>query len=251
MELNKLLKKLSLVYKLGKDDIPNWAVPMLHREVIFESVKGKSIALSRKRIDQVFQSGGSCSCSSKSLSPEILVIYQKRALDYAEILSCGQSPLCCLTVKRIHSLLFTGCADARRTKYRNRNFAITDNIETPVDHSHINRLMKHYNFWLKSYQQPSIIQLSEILEFAAETHLKLVHIHPFCDGNGRTARVLLNAILRRYRLPYVALPKVRNSEVVKTAIEEGLAGQIQPFCKLLKQLLHRSCNFILQWEAKR
>ncbi|KAL3118790.1 hypothetical protein niasHT_002627 [Heterodera trifolii] len=35
------------------------------------------------------------------------------------------------------------------------------------------------------------------IAFAAEAHVRLVRIHPFLDGNGRTARLLLNLILRR------------------------------------------------------
>ncbi|MHC5074751.1 MAG: Fic family protein, partial [Planctomycetota bacterium] len=40
-----------------------------------------------------------------------------------------------------------------------------------------------------------------IIEFAATMHTKLVAIHPFIDGNGRTARLLMNAILLKYSLP--------------------------------------------------
>lgn len=39
---------------------------------------------------------------------------------------------------------------------------------------------------------------------AAHMHLDLVKIHPFVDGNGRTARLLMNVLLRRAGLP--ALP---------------------------------------------
>jgi Fic family protein len=34
-----------------------------------------------------------------------------------------------------------------------------------------------------------------------DAHFRLVPIHPFGDGNGRTARLLLNLLLRRGRLP--------------------------------------------------
>jgi Fic family protein len=37
-----------------------------------------------------------------------------------------------------------------------------------------------------------------IIEFSATMHTKLVAIHPFIDGNGRTARLLMNAILLKY-----------------------------------------------------
>lgn len=38
---------------------------------------------------------------------------------------------------------------------------------------------------------------------AALTHLKLVNIHPFEDGNGRTSRLLMNFILHRHGYPMI------------------------------------------------
>ncbi|MFT3726411.1 MAG: Fic family protein [Terricaulis sp.] len=42
-------------------------------------------------------------------------------------------------------------------------------------------------------------------ESAFEAHLRLVSIHPFSDGNGRTARLLMNLILLRAGYPPVAV----------------------------------------------
>jgi len=43
------------------------------------------------------------------------------------------------------------------------------------------------------------------IEFAASVHTKLVMIHPFVDGNGRTARLLTNAILLASGLPIIII----------------------------------------------
>ena len=43
---------------------------------------------------------------------------------------------------------------------------------------------------------------------AAEFHYRFMHIHPFDDGNGRTARILMNFILMRFDYP----PAVIKSE---------------------------------------
>lgn len=50
-----------------------------------------------------------------------------------------------------------------------------------------------YNFmqWLKKYN------LKNDINFAADIHLKFVFIHPFVDGNGRTARFLMNFVLNQ------------------------------------------------------
>lgn len=43
--------------------------------------------------------------------------------------------------------------------------------------------------------------------YAALAHLKLVDIHPFSDGNGRTSRLLMNLILIKAGYPPVIIMK--------------------------------------------
>ncbi len=53
---------------------------------------------------------------------------------------------------------------------------------------------------------------------AAEVHYRLVAIHPFIDGNGRTARLLMNLVLMQYGYP-PAIIKVENRKTYLDAIE--------------------------------
>ncbi len=59
--------------------------------------------------------------------------------------------------------------------------------------------------------------------FAATAHLELVNIHPFIDGNGRTARLLMNLILFKNGYPVTIIPPIlRNDYIlnIKTAQTE-------------------------------
>jgi len=43
--------------------------------------------------------------------------------------------------------------------------------------------------------------VNDVFELAAWTQHRLVAIHPFCEGNGRVARLMTNVMLRRFRIP--------------------------------------------------
>ena len=58
-------------------------------------------------------------------------------------------------------------------------------------------LMEEFGLWLGN--APSTPDV------AIEAHLKLVSIHPFSDGNGRTARLLMNLVLMRGGYPPIVI----------------------------------------------
>lgn len=59
-------------------------------------------------------------------------------------------------------------------------------------HSMVPKLMESFLLWLNSVK---LHQYADPLELAAMAHERLVWIHPFKDGNGRTSRILMNALL--------------------------------------------------------
>ncbi len=77
------------------------------------------------------------------------------------------------------------------------------------------------------------------VELASWLHNRLVQIHPFTDGNGRTARLLMNWILMRNRFP-PAIIEARNKEEYYLAIEATDKGDQKPFASFLaRQLLQQ------------
>ncbi len=79
--------------------------------------------------------------------------------------------------------------------------------------------------------------LEAVVELAAWTHSEWVRIHPFSNGNGRTARILSNAVLMRYGLPPVLRLRPRPPSPYGLAGTEGMAGHAKPMEALLRRLL--------------
>ncbi|MEZ4850620.1 MAG: Fic family protein [Bacteroidia bacterium] len=74
---------------------------------------------------------------------------------------------------------------------------------------------------------------------AAVFHYRFIRIHPFDDGNGRTARILMNFILMQHGYPPVII-KTEDKENYFAALRQADAGQIAPFFEYIAQNLAHS-----------
>jgi len=66
--------------------------------------------------------------------------------------------------------------------------------------------------------------LLDILEFCAWVHAEWVRIHPFANGNGRTARLWANAIAMRYGLPPFVRLRPRPGDGYTQAAKAAMIG---------------------------
>lgn len=74
------------------------------------------------------------------------------------------------------------------------------------------------------------------LTLAAWTHAEFVKIHPFVDGNGRTARMLMNYQLMTNGFLPVSIPKERRLEYFDALEAYAVGGDLQPFTDMIAQL---------------
>lgn len=74
---------------------------------------------------------------------------------------------------------------------------------------------------------------------AAELHYNLVAVHPFNDGNGRTARLLMNYHLLRHVYPHTIIEVGERAEYL-SALEEANAGHCARFAAFILRSVERS-----------
>lgn len=93
----------------------------------------------------------------------------------------------------------------------------------------IPELMSELGSWLAG--QPASA------EVAFEAHLRLVSIHPFADGNGRTARMLMNLILIRAGYPPIPIRPEDRKRYLESLESCQTGGETMPYFDLLSELL--------------
>lgn len=74
-------------------------------------------------------------------------------------------------------------------------------------------------------------------EHAFNVHYRLTAIHPFSDGNGRTARLLMNLLLMRSGYPPIAVRPVDRKRYLDALEHASLSGDVGPFQALLHERL--------------
>lgn len=112
---------------------------------------------------------------------------------------------------------------------------------TPPAPLDVPRLMDEFVEWLNS---EDVLRLHPV-EFAAIAHYKLVVIHPFYDGNGRTSRLLMNLILMQAGFPPVTI-KVEERLRYYEALNDGNEGDLRTFIRFIAECADRTLDeFIL------
>jgi Fic family protein len=93
----------------------------------------------------------------------------------------------------------------------------------------IPRLMEEFGQWFGH------VEPMPALSFDA--HFRLVAIHPFSDGNGRTARLLMNLLLLRQGYPPVAVRPEDRKTYLDALEHASLKDDLGPFQKFMHQRL--------------
>lgn len=160
----------------------------LELEYTFESNRIEGNTLTLRETDLVINEG--LTISGKSMREHLEAINHQEAIVYIKHLMDKNTSLNEREVLSIHNLILRGINPEDAGRYRRVQVMIKGSSFMPPQPYMVPKEMEDFFIWYETNKN----NLHPIV-LAAELHERLVTIHPFIDGNGRTSRLLMNLIL--------------------------------------------------------
>lgn len=134
------------------------------------------------------------------------------------------------TIKKLHRLFYQKVDDHQAGQYRSVQVYISGTEYFPPAPDEVPQLMKHLTDQIRSSRGTLYP-----IELAAMAHKRLVDIHPFIDGNGRTARLLMNLILVNAGYGVVSIPPILRNDYINVLSASRRLNDMEPFFKLIAE----------------
>ena len=101
----------------------------------------------------------------------------------------------------------------------------------------LHALLRELDAMLPNAQEPDADQLAAVVDLCAWVHAEWIRIHPFANGNGRTARLWANFIAMRYGLPPFIRLRPRPNYGYGEAGAKAMLGDWKPTAVVFRRLL--------------
>lgn len=133
----------------------------------------------------------------------------------------------------VHRLIMKNIDDENAGKYRKIQVYISWDEARPPKSVDVPTLITDLFAWYtqnRNHLHPIIL--------TSEFHYRFVKIHPFVDGNGRTARLISNMILMSHGYPMIIVPFVRRLDYINSL--HSLTGNMEKFQDFYADIVHEN-----------
>lgn len=197
------------------------------------AIEGNSLSLAETKL--VLEEG--LTIGGKTMREHLEVTNHSRAIDFVESLVKKQT-LEEIDVLNLHALILDRIDPQNAGFYRQGTVMISGTDYRPPNPAKVPALMQEVYALLKA-------KGGEPIETGAKIHQRFVDIHPFIDGNGRTARLLLNLHLMRNGYPPVIILRAERAKYIRTIMKTRAENDITPFANFVARALERSLDIYL------
>jgi len=216
--------------------LPSAVVQNLEGEFLLEwtynsnAIEGNTLSL--RETELVLNRG--LTIGGKSLREHFEVINHAEAITYLESFIEKKTALSDDFIRGLHRRILHNIVELEAGMYRRHNVRIVAANHLPPGATKVARLMGGLVDWYT--QNAGAIWVPDL---AAEFHHRFVHIHPFMDGNGRTARLLMNFILMQDGYPPAVILRVDRKKYYRV-LQEADRGNLVPFVDFIGRSIERS-----------
>jgi Fic family protein len=242
MNIDKDIYKRILQKKNELDKLRPFDQGALHRlqetfkvDLTYNSnaIEGNTLSLSETKL--VLEEG--LTIGGKTLNEHLEATNHAKAIDFVQFLITKKT-IEENDVLNLHAMILDRIDPQNAGFYRHSGVRISGTDYTPPNAAKVPQLMQDV------YKLVNV-RSGEPIETAAEIHQKFVDIHPFIDGNGRTARLLLNLYLMRNGYPPVIILKVERKKYLRTIMQTGMEKDITRFVNFIGKAMERSLDIYL------
>jgi Fic family protein len=199
------------------------------------SIEGNTLTLNETKL--VIENG--MTIRGKSLREHFEAVNHQEAIEYIHALAQKSTPLRERDVLDTHLLVLDKIEKEFSGRYRNAGVRIGGANFIPPNALKVNDLMQELIYW---YNKESD-NFHPIVR-AAVFHHRFVWIHPFFDGNGRTARLLMNLLLMKEKFPPAIILK-NDRKKYYDALNKANQGDYTKLILLVFQAAERTINIYL------
>ena len=161
------------------------------------------------------------------------VIGHSKAFDAMYVLATGTTVTEADTLK-LHKLFYQNIDATNAGIYRTVNVLITGTDHVFPAPTEVPGLMRAFIAALPA-QQKTLHPVT----FAAWVHAQFVTIHPFVDGNGRTARLLMNLVLLQHGYVITIIPPVMRAQYL-ASLRQANKGEFAQFYDFISTMAYES-----------
>jgi Fic family protein len=175
--------------------------------------------------------------SGKPLREHLEVVNHREAMRLMERLAALDKHLEISEILNIHQVILTGIQSESAEVFRSVRVRVLGSEHVFPNPLKIPELMQDFVDNLNTFKGHEGIK-------AANAHYNFVAIHPFIDGNSRTARLLMNLLLIRAGYPPALLPVTLRAKYYD-ALEFANKGDLAAFEILIAEVVNVSLQNVI------
>jgi Fic family protein len=220
--------------------IPAIAMERLRESLMMEwtyhsnGIEGNTLTLQETRV--ILSDG--ITVGGKSLREHFETLNHHEAIQVIETMVNSKYRMKAKDILHIHALVLQRIEKEFAGRYRNAGVRITGASFTPPNALKVDALMEDLLDWVNHENELPVVVRATIF------HHRMVWIHPFFDGNGRTVRLIFNLLLMQAGYP-PAIILQQDRKKYYDALNKSNQGNYEKLVLMVLQALERSLDIYL------